>query len=356
MRTLSTLRRPSLVVRRAVCHDAAMRRLGLPTVVLAAATCAMAVSAFVLSASAAPAPLTVQTITVPGAGVVDLTAGPGGMWYSALGPKQIGRVSPAGGVRRFALPIAAVDASAGSNDLVAGPDGNVWVTARTASAWVLVRVRPNGKGTVVDLGMPNQPGKDAVAALGTHKGGPLWFGVWWNRAATITVDGTVASGPGVAEGFPQTAAAIGWAADRTGAMWFVYGRGYGRIRGGTVSTWEPADGHKHEFRDIALGPDGNMWVADNNNAERLGVGRISPTGALREFRVPGGPWSITVGPDRNLWVSLPYSGVARVTPKGMVTTYTGVGPNPSSIASGFGKLWLVTANAGAIARIDVPKR
>ena len=67
-------------------------------------------------------------------------------------------------------------------------------------------------------------------------------------------------------------------------MWFVYGRGYGRIAGDTVSTWEPTDGHKHDFRDIALGPDGNMWVTDNNNAEKLGVGRIKPDGShqLRE--------------------------------------------------------------------------
>ena len=262
-----------------------MRRLAAPLLavfwLLAAAT----------SAQGAGPALTLTKIQALGGGVSDLASGPGGIWFTALGSKQVGRISPAGKVARFALPIVAVDNSAAGNNIVLGPDGNIWVTGKTSSQSVLVRVKPSGKGSVVGLELPLAPGKDAVAALGTRKGGPLYFGVWWNRAGRIAATGTLLAGADEASGFPQTAAALGFAADRSGAVWFVYGRGYGRIVGTAVTTWEPSDGHKHEFRDIVLGPDGNMWVADNNNAERLGVGRIAADGKLTEYPVAGGPSS-----------------------------------------------------------------
>ncbi len=295
-----------------------------------------------------------KRIVIPGNGVADVAAGPGGMWFSALQPKQAGRVTPAGVVKQFTLPIKAIDNSAGGNNIVSTA-GSVWIAVQTTSESALARVAPSGKGTIVGLGMPTAPGKDAVAAIGA-RGRMISFGVWWNRSGTISTSGTLGPSAGEANGFPKTAAALGWAADRSGAMWFVYGRGYGKVAGQNVTTWEPSDGRAHEFRDITLGPDGNMWVADNENAVGYGVGRVAPDGTLKELELPGGPWSITAGPDKNIWVSLPYRGIARVTPAGKITVYTGLGANPSAIASGFGKLWLVTDNAGAIYRIDVPKK
>lgn len=327
----------------------AVRRLGVLGVVVG-------LGFVIVTCSAAAGPsLTFTRVVAPGGGVSDLVAGPGGMWFSVLGPKQLGRITPSGAVKAFTLPIVSIDSSAAGNNIVKGADGNVWLTGKTKTDSVLVRVTPSGNGRIVSLGIPLAPGKDAVAALGTGKRGPLSFGVWWNRVGRVSTAGALLAGAGGSTGFPQTAAALGFAADRSGAMRFVYGRGYGRISGTTVTAWEPTDGRKHEFRDIVLGPDGNMWVADNNNGERLGVGRITAAGKLTEFKVAGGPWSITAGPDGNLWVSLPYVGVARVTPAGKVTTYRGVGANPSAIASGFGKIWLVTDNAGVVARIDPPR-
>ena len=250
------------------------------------------------SAASAPPALTVKQTQVAGGGITDIVVGPGGIWFAALGPTQIGRMTPGGLVKRWKVPgLVAADNSAAGNDIVVGPDRNLWITGQTSSSWVVAKVKPTGAGTVVDLGMPNQPGKDAIAALGTRKGGPLHYGIWWNSAGRVSASGAVL--PKIANGFPQTAAAIGWAADRAGAMWFVYGRGYGRVVGTTATTWEPAG--KHNFVDVTLGADGRMYLADRSAGEKLGIARVGADGSYTQFKVVGGVRAITTGPDGNVW-------------------------------------------------------
>ena len=262
-------------------------------------------------------------------------------------------MTTAGKTTRFKVPgLLAADNSAAGNNIVVGPDGNIWITGQTSTAWVVAKVKPSGAGTVVDLGMPNQPGKDAIAALGTRKGGPLHYGIWWNSAGRLSTAGAVL--PRITSGFPQTAAALGWAADRTGGMWFVYGRGYGRVVGTTAKTWEPAG--RHNFVDLTLGTDGKIYLADRNNGQKLGIARVDASGAYTQFKVPGGVRAIATGPDGNVWGVGDYQAeLVRLTPKGTLTHFAIPG-NTGHIASGFGKLWIETGNAGFIGRVELPAK
>jgi streptogramin lyase len=91
--------------------------------------------------------------------------------------------------------------------------------------------------------------------------------------------------------------------------------------------------------DIAAGPEGNVWFtapvgvgiperADSASAGK--IGRITPTGAITEYKLPYGsdPYGITAGPDGNLWFTetihrppARLSAIGRITPTGTITEY-----------------------------------
>lgn len=105
---------------------------------------------------------------------------------------------------------------------------------------------------------------------------------------------------------------------------------------------------------IVSGPDGNFWFTEFA-ADR--VARITPTGTITEFVVPGagsGPLNIVVGPDGALWFTENGSDeIGRITTAGVVTnefSVPGVGSAPAGIAAGSdGALWFTQAGSGQIA-------
>jgi virginiamycin B lyase len=54
---------------------------------------------------------------------------------------------------------------------------------------------------------------------------------------------------------------------------------------------------------ITAGADGNLWFTESHRTGNDSIGRISPTGAIREFPLPdsGIVNGIVAGPDGNLW-------------------------------------------------------
>lgn len=118
--------------------------------------------------------------------------------------------------------------------------------------------------------------------------------------------------------------------------------------------------------DIALGPDGNMWITKSQNANIGGVTahsllRVNPTnGNTTAFALPQdlGPRQLTIGPDDNLWFThtgLSQPGVMRYVIG--TNTFTNfpipAGSNPKGITAGDdGNLWFIRGNAGTIARIS----
>src|SRR5262249_29840289 len=110
---------------------------------------------------------------------------------------------------------------------------------------------------------------------------------------------------------------------------------------------------------ITAGPDGALWFAESSGSFFGGrIGRISTTGAIREFPLPGvdsDPLSIMAGPDGALWFTEKNANrIRRMTIDGFTTNELPTTREPSGITAGpDGALWFT--EAGAIGRIIVPE-
>jgi streptogramin lyase len=170
--------------------------------------------------------------------VKKLVSGPDGdVWFTCfrlgkgLGPVDkslVGRITPSGTVTEFS---AGIPVGAEINELVVGPDGNLWFTlvagyARSGEASLgrsaIGRITPEGQVTLFSAGLRKNSYPDEIIA---GSDGNLWF-----------VDGTIIStGPqtrigqitpqgSIAEfrtGLPQTLNVGGLAAGPDGNLWFT---------------------------------------------------------------------------------------------------------------------------------------
>jgi virginiamycin B lyase len=193
--------------------------------------------------------------------------------------------------------------------VTSGPDGNLWFIGGSGgppngSTEVVGRITPSGQIKLYNL--PGNPGEsfDGIAA------GPDG-NVWFTEAA----------------------------ADKIGRL----APGTGRIDVFSVPLSPLLSAQRNtQTADIVAGPDGNVWfnvdqIAGESVMPDGYVGRITPTGAIKLFAVPGGgqPEGIQVGADGNLWSRIavsqdstscgaipgytPSAEVVRVTPAGGVT-------------------------------------
>jgi len=105
-------------------------------------------------------------VTTPGdLGVI--TGGPdGNLWFTDAGRNEIGRITPAGVVTKYALPTAA----SGPYGIAAAPDGNLWFTERAANR--IGRITPAGQVTELACIPTAGSGPTSIAA---GSDGRLWF-------------------------------------------------------------------------------------------------------------------------------------------------------------------------------------
>ncbi len=197
----------------------------------------------------------------------------------------------------------------GIQPVVTGPDGNLWFVGGRGGppnglTEVVGRMTPSGQTTIYAL--PGNPG-ESFDSITAGSDGNLWF----------------------TEG---AADAIGRLAPATGG----------------IDTFPvpipppPASSQPRNTQttDITAGPDGNLWfdvdqIAGASVMPDGYVGRITPTGIVTLFEVPGGgqPEGIQVGGDGNLWSRIaaseassgclpgytPTAGLVMVTPAAAVT-------------------------------------
>ena len=85
---------------------------------------------------------------------------------------------------------------------------------------------------------------------------------------------------------------------------------------------------------IVTGPDGNLWYTNSNSRS---IGRITPSGVITTFPVPGGvfPDQIAKGADGNLWFTDQGTtkAIGRMTATGVVTEFS-AGLNAGSLPNG----------------------
>ena len=187
-------------------------------------------------------------------GPIWITAGPdGNLWISKV-IGAIGRMTTAGRMTDFPIPLSAVP-----GDITVGPDGNLWFTHHDRT-----RI---GRITLAGAVTGNFPTPARPARITSGPDGNLWFTEWdANRIGRMTTSGAVTE-------FAIPGLARDLVAGPDGNVWFTYYRGGNRIGRlttdgvlvGDITIPDPASG-------LTVGPDGSVWFTQ----ERAGkIGRIS---------------------------------------------------------------------------------
>ena len=251
------------------------------------------------SAAFAPSPTIVAQYPVPPvpgslpAGLSDICIGPdGNVWGTASSSGAIEKIAPDGTFTTY--PIL----NSEPLGISLGPDRNLWFVEQLKGK--LAKITPSGKVTSYKIPVaPSGFSQPAWTARGPD--GRTWFVDQGSTAAlgAATPGGTISMYPLPYGSFPQEVVA-----GPDGRMWFT-DAGLNAIvvmstQGKIVAT------HRLPASDaqpwgIAVGPDGNLWFAEFA-LDR--IGRMTPSGALKEFTVPtavSGPLNVAAGPDGNVW-------------------------------------------------------
>lgn len=111
-------------------------------------------------------------------------------------------------------------------------------------------------------------------------------------------------------------------------------------------------------RDVAAGPDGNMWVTGGDSNT---IAKVTMTGAVTAYALPlpanvSNPWGIAAGPDGNMWFTVRNGGkIGRMTTAGSVSIINlpDATMQPLDIAQGpDGNMWF-TELGGRIGRVTM---
>jgi streptogramin lyase len=147
-----------------------------------------------------------------------------------------------------------------------------------------------------------------------------------------------------------------------GALWFGVGAGgrIGRITtSGSISEFLIPGRPGSTTDALVAGPDGNLWFSDVNiDLNLASIWRVTPSAVFTEFPVPSAPVDMAVGPDHALWFTESSTDkIGRITTSGAVTEFplpppTTPGSQPEDIAAGPDHaLWFTDTTAGKIGRI-----
>jgi virginiamycin B lyase len=195
------------------------------------------------------------------------------------------------------------------DQLATGPDGNVWFTLKNSSnTKEFGKITPDGTVTEYDT-----PGDVAVVGIATGQDGNIWMtgntkiirvqpadptvGAVTFNVAELTSPQTIVAGPG-------------------NKLWTASGSKLITITTAGLNEAPPGV-TLTGARGIAVGGDGNVWVAD------FGAGaivRIPPdASSSTAFNVGGGPQQVTAGPAGQLAFTNPSNALGRIAYDGSFT-------------------------------------
>jgi virginiamycin B lyase len=184
--------------------------------------------------------------------------------------------------------------------------------------------------------------------------GAIWFNEPIpNKLGRVDMQGNITE-------FPTVGGAYGCAAGPDGNIWFVGGPHIGRMTTSGLVTMLPDLEDPAEATSVVAGSDGNLWVGLIEGR----IARVTMAGVVTYFTLGystplpgiGGPYSLALGPDGNVWYALPtLDVVGKITPDGAVTNYPTLGLSPFAIGPGSdGELWFVgngAVSGGVAARM-----
>ena len=239
-------------------------------------------------------------IPTPNSVPAGITAGPdGNVWFTELGASQIGRITPLGGISEY--PVAPDDLM-GPRGITVGPDGNIWFTVGLAHVGRITPVgdvrpcwhRPVGTGcspgststTAAEFAVPEAD--NGLADIVAGPDGNLWLAGGDPQILTrIDTAGTGVST--ITVGDRCDCQPLSLAIGPDGNLWFA-----GRIstsRTDGVGRVVPATGALTRFTTptrfwsiccaptglagATAGPDGNLWFTEGG-ANQIGQLRLGP--------------------------------------------------------------------------------
>lgn len=279
----------------------------------------------------------------------------GNLWFTTTTAGTVGRMTPAGVETLFSDP--GVDG--GTTNITAGPDGNVWFGTSIGGDPAVGRVTPAGVITTF-----TDPSLLPIGLMSPGGDGNVWFFNGSEALGRITPDGVVTIVPIGAASVPGAGIALG----PDGNLWLAHGNIL-RVtpEGGVTSFPHPG---LFEVFGMAVGPDGAMWTGGQRWSGSQ-LGRITVDGAFTLEDAPGAAEntsSLARGPDGALWLgnldcgllsgSCPWPGsLGRLSAPGVGTTSSDASwPNwvaPTSLVAGSdGGMWFTVAGTGALWRAE----
>lgn len=121
---------------------------------------------------------------------------------------------------------------------------------------------------------------------------------------------------------------------RTAVSALAFWIGAGAILGQTITEFQLPNRFSWPQRIVA-GPDGALWFTENGSSA---IGRLTTSGALREFPIPSGGrgFDVAVGPDGAIWFTEYYTRtIGRIAADGTITEYPlKPGVYPTNITAG----------------------
>jgi len=140
----------------------------------------------------------------------------------------INSMTPDGAVTTYSLPTGTTDA----NNLMNGPDGNLWFAYTNASDTALYSMTTDGTGTMTGYALPS--GTEMNSSIINGPGGGLWFGAYAQGSSDASIDSMTTGGTLTAQ--------------------YTY----------------PVDATNVTAINVATGPDDNLWFSlDGEQIEDL---------------------------------------------------------------------------------------
>lgn len=309
-------------------------------------------------ATAADNPISEFELSTPGHRPQAVVAGPdGNIWVTEVLKKKIVRITPDGKITEFPVPGDKVGVLQG---IASGPDGNLWFTSREENAIRCVSVKGEfvAKYPIGRQASHKNPVTPGCWPRGIAAGpdGHLWFAeMAADRLGQMAIDGQL-DGEFLVPTLGSDPYAVAF--DKLGRVWFT------ESKADKVGRLDPKTGKIDEFklptakafpRDIVTGPDGNLWFSENQ-ADK--IGRVTPEGVVTEFSVPTGsrPVGVAAGADGNIWFAAFGTGkIGRLRMDGTVTMFDVSTPKsqPFGMAAGpDGNIWFAE-QANRIGRVNL---
>lgn len=301
-------------------------------------------------AAAIPAPsilgqsLREYPIPSQNAGPVSIVAGSdGALWFAENLRGRIGRITLTGQISEFQLPPPVAP-----RGLASGPDGAIWWASDGGQ---IGNVTTSGSVTVIDI-----PGASDTGLIAEGPDGAMWFFRAYDEVARRTLAGVLTVFP-----VPTPSPVLGGLCrGPDGNMWFTVSvNGFKIDRLSVSGVLTEFDAHTTTNMPLmTVGPDNALWFTQPYAADGVGrIGRISMTGAVTHYDVPGRPFCITSGPDGALWYGDAQGAIGRLALDGTATRVVTLraSASPQSIITGPDRAIWFTEFDGFIGRLELPE-